>query len=557
MTEIELKELLQRLITDWESETVEFKRGKGDFSTDDITNYFSALSNESRLKNQEYGWLVFGVDNKTRSVVGTDYRQNNPKQPLDKLKQQVYEKTSPHITFIAIHEILDFRGDGSNLRVLLFQIPAAPLGMPISNNGHFYARAGESLTALSLDKLDRLRANNQDWSAQIVEEATLADLDEKALKKAREQFIEKNQSRFNTEEMEQWSDSALLDKAKLTRNGKITRAALLLLGKSEASHLLSPHPAQITWKLDAVEQAYEHFYPPFLLATTAIYRKIRNFQIRLLPHDELLAREVSKYDQLIILEALHNCIAHQDYTQNSRILVTEKSDKLIFENTGSFFEGKPLDYLEQSKTPSRYRNKFLADALVNLNMIDTMGYGIYRIHKRQAERYMPLPDYELLPNGVKLTIYGEMVDEAYTKLLIKYSDMPLSDTLALDRVQKKLPIDDVVAKNLRKQKLIEGRRPNYFVSYFVKEAKVKDKVSYIHTRAFDDHYYADLVINYLKKFGSANRNAINALLLSKLSDFLSDEQKERKIGNILTKMRKQNLIINVGTTRMPRWELKI
>lgn len=555
MTEMELKALLQRLITDWESETVEFKRGKDDFSTDDITNYFSALSNESRLNNQEYGWLVFGVDNKTRSVVGTDYRQNNPKQPLDKLKQQVYEKTSPHITFIAIHEILDFRGDGSNLRVLLFQIPAAPLGMPISNNGHFYARAGESLTALSLDKLDRLRANNQDWSAQIVEEATLADLDEKALKKAREQFIEKNQSRFSTEEMEQWSDSALLDKAKLTRNGKITRAALLLLGKSESSHLLSPHPAQITWKLDAVEQAYQHFSPPFLLATTALYRKIRNFQIRLLPYDELLAREVSKYDQLIILEALHNCIAHQDYTQNSRILVTEKSDKLIFENTGSFFEGKPLDYLEQSKTPSRYRNKFLADALVNLNMIDTMGYGIYRIHKRQAERYMPLPDYELLPNGVKLTIYGEMVDEAYTKLLIKHSDMPLSDTLALDRVQKKLPIDDVVAKNLRKQKLIEGRKPNYFVSYFVKEAKVKDKVGYIHTRAFDDDYYIDLVIKYLKKFNSADRGAINELLLPKLSDLLSDEQKERKVGNILTKMRKQNLIVNIGSSTKSKWVL--
>ena len=62
-----------------------------------------------------------------------------------------------------------------------------------------------------------------------------------------------------------------------------------------------------------------------------------------MPDGQLLPVELAKYDQAIVLEALHNCIAHQDYRRNGRIVVTERPDQLIFENEGSFFEGKPED----------------------------------------------------------------------------------------------------------------------------------------------------------------------------------------------------------------------
>src|SRR5690606_1049132 len=140
----------------------------------------------------------------------------------------------------------------------------------------------------------------------------------------------------------------------------------------ESTYLLSPQPAQMTWKLEGAERAYEHFSPPFLLTTTQLYQKIRNIQLRILPQDELLPVEVSKYDQKIVLEALHNCIAHQDYTRNSRIVVTEQPDRLIFENAGSFFEGRPDDYVLDKRTPLRYRNAFMVEAMVSLNMIDKM-----------------------------------------------------------------------------------------------------------------------------------------------------------------------------------------
>ena len=116
----------------------------------------------------------------------------------------------------------------------------------------------------------------------------------------------------------------------------------------------------MTWKLEGAERAYEHFGPPFLLNTTLLYQRIRNIQLRILPEDELLAIEVSKYDQRVVLEAVHNCIAHQDYSRNGRITVTEQLDKLVLENEGNFYEGCPDDYVEGHKTPSRYRNPFLA-----------------------------------------------------------------------------------------------------------------------------------------------------------------------------------------------------
>jgi len=160
-----------------------------------------------------------------------------------------------------------------------------------------------------------------------------------------------------------------------------TRTALLLLGKAESAYMLSPHPAQLTWKLAGEERAYEHFGPPFLLSSTLPYRKIRNVQLRILPEDQLIPVEVAKYDRKIVLEALHNCVAHQDYTRNGRILVTERADRVVLESEGGFFDGRPDDYVAGNRTPRRYRNPFLAQAMSELSMIDTMGYGIHSIRR--------------------------------------------------------------------------------------------------------------------------------------------------------------------------------
>lgn len=550
MDQAALLNVLNGLIATWENEVVEFKQAGHDYKTDTIGEYFSALANEANLRGVESAWLVFGVNDKTRAVVGSDYRLQPER--LQSLKMQIAENAEPRMTFRNIHELQHPGG-----RVVLLEIPAAPRGIPIAWKGHYYARAGESLTSLGLDKLDDIRGQTlaHDWTAQVVPTAVLNDLDEAALAKARESFATKYANRFESAEVMGWPLVAFLDRARLTQGGQITRATLLLLGKAEAAYRLSPHPAQLTWSLEGAERAYEHFGLPFLLASTRLYQRIRNIQLRILPHDELLPVEVPKYDQKIVLEALHNCIAHQDYGRNGRVVVTEKQDRLIFANEGDFFDGQPDDYIDGTKTPRRYRNPFLAQAMAELNMIDTMGYGIRDMYTGQARRYFPLPDYDLSERGaVRMTIYGGVVDPAYSRLLIQKTDLPLMDVLALDRVQKKLPLPDEAAARLRRMKLIEGRKPNYHVSATVAEATAS-KAEYIRTRAQDDEFYAKLLTDYLTKFGETNRAEINKLLLPKLSDVLSDQQKINKINNLLTKLRRKKVIFNAGVDSAPRWRL--
>ncbi len=550
MSTIDLQTTLDSLIATWENEVVEFKQAGDGFSTSNIGKYFSALSNEANIHGIESAWLIFGVDNKSRNVVGTDYRPESER--LQSLKNQIANGSEPSISFRNIFDLDTDKG-----RVILFQIPPAPQGMPIAWQGHYYARAGESLISLGLDKQDEIRQQTlaDDWTAQIIPKATINDLDSSAIQKAREAFSLKHANRISSDEVAQWSDSTFLDRAKITQAGKITRTAVLLLGKSESAYLLSPHPAQMTWKLVGAEQAYEHFSPPFMLNTTLLYHRIRNIQLRLLPLDELLPYEISKYDQKIVLEALHNCIAHQDYSRNGRIIVTEDQDKLIFENEGSFFEGMPEDYILNKKTPRRYRNPFLVQAMAELNMIDTMGYGIHQMHTKQAERYLPMPDYDVSDtHAVKLIIHGGVVDPAYSQLLMREGNLPFENVLALDRVQKKLEISDKAIKQLRRAKLIEGRKPNFHVAANVARATSR-KADYIHTRSLDDLHYKKLIKEYLSKFGSATRKDIDDFLLDKLSDALDYDQKKRKISNLLSNLRRAGVIHNNGSDKAPKWKL--
>jgi ATP-dependent DNA helicase RecG len=268
MTHKQLRKLLDELRRlPAETEWLEFKQASNSFDFNKSGKYFSALSNEANLKKKTCGWLIYGVEDKTRRIVGTKYRQD--KAALDKLKSEIAEKTNGRITFIEIYELPEPEG-----RVIMFQVPPAPQGIPTSWEGHYYGRDGESLNALNIHEIEQIRgqANQIDWSARICDQATIDDLDEEALALARKKFKEKNKDQSFADEIDKWDFATFLDKARITKNGKITNTAILLLGKPEASHYLSPAAARITWKLDGPEQAYGHFDPPFFLNTNKVYQ---------------------------------------------------------------------------------------------------------------------------------------------------------------------------------------------------------------------------------------------------------------------------------------------
>lgn len=544
-------DLVDSLIDEWETETVEFKEAKSDFDTDRIGRYVSALSNEANLAGKDFGWLVFGVCNKNRTVVGTAYRTERDR--LDGLKKQINDGTEPSLTFREIKEVLHPKG-----RVVLFRIPACPQGIPIAWKGKYYARAGENLTHLSLDKQDYIRKQDSllDWTAQVVEDANLSDLSDEAIRVARRAFIDRNKSRIPGNVVENWPTEKFLNYIGLVTKRGVTRAALLLLGKPESAYLLNPLMAELTWKLVGQETAYEHFPIPFILATTQLYAKIRNVKIRLLQSSELVQREIEKYDQTSILEAIHNCVAHQDYSKHSRISVIEYPDKIEFISVGSFYEGAPDDYALGGHVPHQYRNPALVQAMTHLNMIDHLGYGIERMNHSQRSRYLPLPDYDLQEEGVvKLTIYGRSIDEAYTKLLMNEQDLPFDDVLALDRVQKGRPVPDSAIRRLRGKGLIEGRKPHYRVAVSVAQA-TGTQAEYLKMRGQSDEYCCALITDYLKINGIAKKSQLNELVFPELSIDLTEEQKSNKVKNLLSKLSKKGVVCYKRSSNGSGWVLR-
>ena len=527
-------EIFNKLRYHHEDEVVEFKKAENNFDFDDLGKYFSALSNEANLRDKGFAWLVFGVHDKTREILGTSYK--NSMKSLQKLKQDLSQHTTDNNTFRDIYE-LEVEGK----RVLMFQIPAAPRGIPMAWQGHFYARRGESLAALDMNKYEEIRRQtvNEDWSKQIADGATITDLDEKAIMKAREGYKEHypNQKK----EVDSWSDEVFLNKAKITIDGKITHAAILLLGKPESLHFIN-HIGEIVWRLAGKDNVGQVFTIPFLLTTTEVMHKIRNYPFKIFPKNSFLPGEGMKYDSEVILEALHNSIAHQNYLENQRIIVIERENELEFRNCGGFFDGTYEDYITGERIPRKYRNQFLAQAMANIKMIDTEGFGIHKMFVSQKERWLPMPDYDKSDNdNVVLTLPGNVIDENYSLMLLENTNIDLTTAVLLDKVQKGKPISENAVKMLRKEKLIEGRKPHLYVSKYI--AKATDKqVEYTLKKGFNDAECQEWIIKALNDHKVLSRKQINELLWNKLPIDFTEDQKIGKIGNLLTKLRKKGII---------------
>jgi len=521
-----------------ENEVVEFKEAKNGYDFTKIGKYFSALCNEANLKRKRSAWFIFGIKDKDKSIVGSKFRIK--RTDLDSLKAEVANHTTGRLTFMEIYEVVTPDG-----RVVLFEIPAAPKGIPISWQGHYYGRDGEELNALNLEEVERIReqARGEDWSAGIIEEASIQDLSPKAILKARESFKRKNA--HLVEEIDHWDDGTFLNKAKICIKGKITRTAILLLGKSESEHFINPSTAKISWILrdkDNIEKDYQHFTCPLLLNTEEVYKKIRNLKYRYISDGTLFPEEVDQYDAYIVREALNNCIAHQDYTLSGKINVVEHEDgKLVFLNSGSFIPSSIEEVLISDAPEPTYRNPFLVEAMINLNMIDAIGSGIKRMFNIQRKKYFPMPDYEFVNNSVKLTVTGKVMDINYARKIASMPDLSLIDIIALDKVAKSKILDESEIKHLKSKGLIEGRKPNFHISSTVANI-TGEKADYIKQRGIDDGYCQKIILDYLKKFGEGKKNDFEAILLEKLPDVLDQNQKQNKIKNNLQVLRKQGKI---------------
>ena len=553
-TEEKLKYKIKNMIENTENEVVEFKEARTNYSFNDMGKYFSALSNEANIRDSQEAWIIFGVaDNK--EIVGTEFRKM--KGSLQSLKKEITNGTNEKLTFLEIYE-LNINGH----RIIAFQIPPAIRGIPTTWQGAAYAREHESLCPLPMNKLDLIRSQTGvDWSKEIVKGATIDDLDESAIKRARELFSKRQGDRVNDRDfLDKLSDIELLNKAGITIKDKITRTALILLGKSESAEFFDGFIPRITWTLynaDNSIKAYEHFDMPMLLAVDRVYSKIRNERYRYIAGQQtLFPDEVNQYEPELIKEVINNCIAHQDYRMRGKINVEEFEDRVVFINEGNFIPETIETALEPGYKPPYYRNAFLCNAMTNLYMIDTNSMGIPRIYKIQRDKCFPLPTYDLsVVDRVKVTIYGKILDNNYTQLLHSDTELDMGTIFLLDKVQKREIITKDNFKLLRKRGLVEGRYPNIYVSFKIADI-VGQRVEYVRNKGLDDDICKQLIKKALEKMGQASKQELMDILDRALPNVLTDEQKSRKVSNLLQSMKNENIVKVEGKTRHSKWSLK-
>lgn len=535
-------DIFQSLISHKESEVVEFKKAENSFDFDDLGKYFSALSNEANLRGLDFAWLIFGYDEKKHEIVGTSYK--NGESALNNLKHDFAQHTTDGQTF---REIVPIEVDGK--RILMFKIPASPRNIVMKWKGIAFGRDGESLKPLNQSKMDEIRHQTPepDWSAELVPNATIDDLDEVAIAKARKMF-KKVHSRIPAEEVNRWSTEEFLSKCELMVDGKLTRAAIILLGKMFSDSKLRPAVAEVTWTLRDEKQDvvdYEHFSVPFILTVDEILAKIHNLTLREMPGGTLFPDTMKQYDDYTIREALHNCIAHQDYTLRQRINFVENPGFLYYANGGSFIPGTLENALATNGPQRFFRNACLCKAMVHFNMIDTVSRGIKKMFTEQMERRFPMPDYEIdnEKKEVAVRIYGNAINERYTKLLKDNDTLTLHDCISLDAIQKGHRIDEEIAQDLMKRGLIEGEAPNYTISLGVAKAS-KQLPSYTRVRGLERDKLKQMILQYIQNAGSdgAKRDAILEYLQGTLPSRNTYEQNETLIYHLLSELRKAGLI---------------
>ena len=514
----------------------------------DVISYVSAIA------NMQGGNLIVGVEDKTLNITGIrnfhDYTAENlPARlagncthlPTEGLYVESHTTTDTHKTVWIIH------------------IPKHAPRKPVIAHKKAWQRLGDNLVKLTAEReaiiLSEPLSNIEDWSAVIVPGATIEDLDPAAIAKARENF--KNKFPEQARDVDRWSDITFLNKAKVTIKGKITRAAIILLGRTESEHFITPAEAKIRWVLKDArgnEKDYHIESCPLLLAVDKIYAKIRNLKYRYIKDGTLFPDEVDQYEPFVIREAINNCIAHQDYTRAGRINVVEMEDQLIFTNLGTFIPGSVEKVVKEDAPEEHYRNRFLATAMFNLKMVDTVGGGIRKMFNYQRERFFPMPEYDLSGGKVKVTVIGKVLDLDFARVLARSTDLTLDEIIMLDKVQKRKRLRQGEEKHLRSKKLIEGRKPNYFISARVAQ-QTGQKAAYTKNKPFDKVYYLDLIEKAIREHSYVERKDVDELLWRKLPDWMNDNQKKIKINNLLAELSRKKRIRNNGSDAKPRWVL--
>ena len=153
-------ERLEEWMRALEGEHFEFKEARNQFSFDELARYCCSMANEGG------GRVLLGVtDRRPRIVVGTQAFQQ-----FEQTRRALMDRIRLRVDVLEISH--------PSGRVLVFEVPCRPVGVPVKCEGVYWSRDADSLVPMSEDRLRAIFAESgHDFSADICSGATLADLD--------------------------------------------------------------------------------------------------------------------------------------------------------------------------------------------------------------------------------------------------------------------------------------------------------------------------------------------------------------------------------------------
>jgi ATP-dependent DNA helicase RecG len=535
---VTLEELHQWMAMPSENEHLEFKEAKNNFHFETLVKYCCALANERG------GRIILGVSDKPpRKVVGTG----------------VFK--SPERTIAGLIERLHLRIDMDEVahpdgRILVFHVPSQPLGMAIQVNGAYWMRRGADLVPMLPDMLKRIFAETGfDFSNEICEKATIDDLDPLAIEEFRQRWVKKSGSKG----MDNITPSQLLNDAELIREGGITFAALVLLGKRKSLGVLLSN-AEVVFEYRSSEsfihhQQREEFRAGLFLFYDKLWNLINSRNDLQHYQDGFFIWDIPTFNEEVVREVILNAVCHRDYRLAGSIFIRQFPAGIEIVSPGGFPEGITVENLLYQQSP---RNRRIAETLARCGLVERSGQGFDKIFTACIRETKPLPDFSRTDDyHVYLTLQGTIQDTAFLRFLEKIGSETqrsfyVDDFLVLNYLRTAIPVPNNLKYRLPKlmengviERIGKGRGICYVLSKNFYEFTGR-KGSYTRRIGLDRETNKELIIKHLHHYKKGSLNEFHQVLPN-----LSRHQ----IYSLLKSLKTENRIKFIGSKRGGYWEL--
>lgn len=500
-----------------------------------ILGYVVALANEGG------GYLVLGLEDAyPHNVVGTKQNLNS----LGELESKIYNELGIR-TFI--YEIFDKDGN----RVVVIDVPSRPVGIVYTFEDVPLMRVGEDL--LPMDQrtlLAILQEHEPDFSQMFCDDVTIDDLDHNAIRILKEKYSRKQKNPAFIS----LPDQQALNDLKLIVNGKVTNAAVLLVGKEEiiATHFPQAKVMHEYRNVDGQEHFDKRivFGQPFYILIDKLWETIdaRNGNVPVQEGPYLF--DIPFFNEQVIREVVNNAFAHRNYRIGSEIVVKQYPNKLCVISPGGFPLGVTLNnMLTVSSTP---RNRLLADVLAKTGIVERSGQGMDIIFRLTLSEGKQKPDYEKTDDYQVTAILSAVVKEPAFALFIQaiQQELPENQKLSVFDImtfsairEGKQPWDKDIAKRLYELGYLEKRGKTSAVRYIMPRRYYEltgNMTEYSNLIDWDDEQVWAVLFPYLNKYGKAKKTDISKLLMSHISD--------SQLRRVIERFTDKGLIIKSGKT---------